>query len=430
MRSRVPNGGHVVLAAVATMVVAVFSAVIATPRAEAETFCVGTAGELQTALDNAAANASNDTVLVQQGTYTDNFSFGSYEHWQLTIRGGYDPTCTSRVDDPASTVLDALGSGTALSLYQHAGGGVHVEGLTIQNAGYHGLWVRLMNDFGDSSIDEIHLINTVVRNGRTKSGVYMMSEPGDTSFPGSILVTDSVITGNLVERSGLTIMADWSLPGGYVLLRNNLITGNVSTLTPGGITISNYDTGDIYLTNNTVVDNETLSTSPAVSGGVVVGVGTGLYAFNNIFWGNLSATGAADLDVSYYGASTTGTGFNNVYGEMNGSWNVAGGNQNVDPDFIARGSWQVGGAAVDVPDDTWIAGDYHLGTGSPCIDAGSDAAPGPGALPAEDFEGDPRVMDGDGDHIPVVDIGADESSVIFADGFESGNTTAWSSATR
>jgi hypothetical protein len=37
-------------------------------------------------------------------------------------------------------------------------------------------------------------------------------------------------------------------------------------------------------------------------------------------------------------------------------------------------------------------------------------------------------MDGDRDGLAIVDIGADESSAILSDGFESGDTTAWSAA--
>jgi len=56
-------------------------------------------------------------------------------------------------------------------------------------------------------------------------------------------------------------------------------------------------------------------------------------------------------------------------------------------------------------------GDYHLQPGSPCIDAGNNAA-----VPAwltTDFEGDPRIVDGDGNTIVVVDIGADEYYVLL-----------------
>lgn len=50
-------------------------------------------------------------------------------------------------------------------------------------------------------------------------------------------------------------------------------------------------------------------------------------------------------------------------------------------------------------------GDYHLGEGSPCIDAGTNVTPD---LPAHDFEDDDRVIDGDGYGTATVDMGVDE----------------------
>ena len=43
-----------------------------------------------------------------------------------------------------------------------------------------------------------------------------------------------------------------------------------------------------------------------------------------------------------------------------------------------------------------------------CIDAGNSAALD---LPAQDIEGDDRVLDGDGDGEPIVDMGVDEVAV-------------------
>jgi len=51
------------------------------------------------------------------------------------------------------------------------------------------------------------------------------------------------------------------------------------------------------------------------------------------------------------------------------------------------------------------SGDFHLLTGSPCIDAGTNSAPG---LPGTDFEEDSRVIDGDGDTTATADMGVDE----------------------
>jgi hypothetical protein len=57
------------------------------------------------------------------------------------------------------------------------------------------------------------------------------------------------------------------------------------------------------------------------------------------------------------------------------------------------------------------AGDFHLAYDSPCVDAGERLRHGNlswPVLPATDFYGDKRVVDGDADGKPAVDIGADE----------------------
>jgi hypothetical protein len=55
----------------------------------------------------------------------------------------------------------------------------------------------------------------------------------------------------------------------------------------------------------------------------------------------------------------------------------------------------------------WVEGDYHLHPISPCIDAGDpDYAAGPNET---DLDGNPRVLDGNGDAVPVIDMGAYES---------------------
>ena len=303
-----------------------------------------------------------------------------------------------------------------------------IEGLTIQNGNYHGVWIRLVNEYADSSIESIHLVHNVIKNCRNKNGVVIMSEPGDTFFGGSILIYDNVIQGFKGEGNAMSVQADWALPGSYLVFRNNIIAGNVSTGSIAGLEVRNYDTGNIYLTNNTIVDNESFGALAVHAGGLYASVGSAIYAYNNIIHGNVSANGPGDIWLSYYDVAGAGTAFNNVYTDMDGSWDVEGANINIDPGFVSPGYWHDNGTVGVPADDYWVWGDYHLGNSSPCIDAGSDGAPYPGGLPAEDFEGDPRVMDGNGNQIATVDIGADESSVIFADGFESGETVDWSTS--
>lgn len=59
--------------------------------------------------------------------------------------------------------------------------------------------------------------------------------------------------------------------------------------------------------------------------------------------------------------------------------------------------------------------------GSPAIDGGSNAL-----CPVSDQWAHARTMDGDHDGTATADIGALEGVFLFADGFESGDTSAWS----
>jgi hypothetical protein len=61
--------------------------------------------------------------------------------------------------------------------------------------------------------------------------------------------------------------------------------------------------------------------------------------------------------------------------------------------------------------------------GAAAIDAGTNSD-----CPATDQRGAQRPFDGDGDEVAVCDVGAFELApiVIFADGFESGDTGGWS----
>ena len=64
--------------------------------------------------------------------------------------------------------------------------------------------------------------------------------------------------------------------------------------------------------------------------------------------------------------------------------------------------------------------DYHLMPGSPAFDVGDNTPPGD--LSSIDFDGRPRIADG------TVDIGIFEGLiVVLIDGFESGDTSAWTS---
>ena len=70
---------------------------------------------------------------------------------------------------------------------------------------------------------------------------------------------------------------------------------------------------------------------------------------------------------------------------------------------------------MDISDPDPINWNLRLGSNSPCIDKGSNSAP---ELPINDLDAKPRKIDGDGDIIATVDMGAYEYGDICEGDFE------------
>ncbi|MFC1864261.1 choice-of-anchor Q domain-containing protein [Chloroflexota bacterium] len=96
---------------------------------------------------------------------------------------------------------------------------------------------------------------------------------------------------------------------------------------------------------------------------------------NCIFWG--------DIGGEIYNRSTLPTiTYSDIQGGYAGEGNIGDDLVEDDPLFVNP-----------------VSGDFHLQPDSPCVDKGSNTAP---AIPAKDFEGDDRIING------MVDMGVDE----------------------
>jgi len=148
------------------------------------------------------------------------------------------------------------------------------------------------------------------------------------------------------------------------------------------------------ITNNTFLGN--ISTGPMVKRAPWRSMFVRTYTnnaavtiYNNILWGNAAAASGdngSDLYISNgtaFGISLYNNDFSNVKVVQENNL-LQGGNINQNPQLDP---------------------DYQLGPGSPCIDGGSNTAPG---LPAVDLAGDPRIQDGNNDSTAIVDMGAYE----------------------
>lgn len=175
---------------------------------------------------------------------------------------------------------------------------------------------------------------------------------------GSPTITNNIITGNWDGMDG------WY---SFATITNNTITGN------GGSGIFMWAESSPTITNNIITSNGAC--------GIVTGGNWPYYPIiisNNNIWGN---------EMGWF------------WGNESNIWNFYGAdltvvdNISVDPMFVSP-----------------TTGNYHLQEGSPCIDAGTNAAP---SLPATDFYGNPRIADGNSDGVAIVDMGAYEFQSVI-----------------
>jgi hypothetical protein len=332
----------------------------------------GSSGEtaFKTIQEGIDAASHGDTVIVAQGTYGEQIHFGGMN---ITLRST-DPKGSEVV---SSTIIDGSGkSGGVVVFSGTEGSACLVTGFTIQNGtGVYGGGIC-----GGSSDTPSHA--TIREN---------IVENNSADFGAGLIFCDGRVEGNIITGNSAT----W-LGGGFFccngMIQSNVISLNRSERYGGGLWYSNavtynnlfaensteYAGGACalcygFFQNNTIVGNSTTSSSATGGGGLAWCHGIIL---NCIIWGNTSSTSPqmCECDEPTYSCIQ--------------DWWWGEGNISDDPRFVNS-----------------TEGDYHLSRYSPCIDVGKNED---WMLDAVDLDGNPRLMDGDGDEVEVVDIGAYE----------------------
>lgn len=204
------------------------------------------------------------------------------------------------------------------------------------------------------------------------------------SSSGSVRIDLNTFIGNRADDYAGALFAG---TGGTMLIRNNVFVGNSGAVDGAMELVCNGAEADI--TNNTVLGNSAdTSLSP---GGLRIGGAAHFNLSNNILWNN-NSHGAVD-----FRADTGHLRLNNDIGTSDGfaADGASSANLSVDPQIAPCG---------------FICFAVRLAPASPLVDAGVNAAPG--ALTAREIYGGARIIGG------IVDIGAAELDVLFADGFE------------
>ncbi len=169
-----------------------------------------------------------------------------------------------------------------------------------------------------------------------------------------------------------------STSGSSQALVNCLITGNMASVAGGGLFCA--------LGSHPVLTNCTIASNSGRQGGGILCDDCTLTLANCIMWGDA----AGEIHLASGSAVVT-------YSDIQGGW-AGQGNINANPQFIdPTGPDGIPGTVDD---------DLHLLAGSPCVDAGKN-----NLLPlaiTTDLDGNPRIVDGDDDGLPIVDMGAYE----------------------
>ena len=311
---------------------------------------------------------------------------------------------------------------------------------------------------GDATVTECTLTGNSAQNGG--GGIYI----GEAS---ELIIRHCTITHNCSLWAGGGIGFD----GPTLIISNCTIAANFASLLGGGIFCR---TGDLIISNCTVRANRTdvegnggginggrsgviyncriidnhagcrgggvdyggcvancvISGNSALNGG---GLNTCRYILNCSIVGNSAYAGAATYCCPAVANCIIWENRAQELGEVALSGLIycclrgakpEQGNIEADPCFADTGCWDPNGTLADANDDFWIDGDYHLLSGSPCIDAGDNSRVPTDASDLDgdantseptpvDLNGHPRFVDGDCNSTEIVDMGAYEFGYAY-----------------
>lgn len=296
-------------------------------------------GTIQHAVNMAT---DGDTILVAAGTYTENLSITE----TLTLRGGYAisgtvwlPPGTLVLPGAEATVINGSGA-ISQPVVNISAVGVVLDGFTIT---------------GGDGVDTGGVragVNTIIRNCLIHGNTGANENWGGGGVVGcenSLIIIDSIIRDNQFSGDGAAGGVRTN-SGCSLIMINTIVADNHGD--PGLDLPGVHTNGDLTMLNVTVAGNDgDIVFNPQPTATLMI---TNSIVYSHTGISLITCPSGSDCQVNYSDAE---------------GWTGGGtGNISADPLFVDAAN-----------------GDYHLRTGSPCIDAGT-----PVGAPAADVEGTPR----------------------------------------
>ena len=348
---------------------------------------------VQAGIDAAAVSSGRD-VWVAAGTYPERITMKLF----VRVYGGFAGTETrpeQRDWVNQVTILDGSAGGSVVSAPAGSGFSV-VDGFTIRNGKTSsGGGIYCYNSFPTISHNTI--------TGNSSDGRFSSDGGGGVfCFGGPPTISNNMITENGAVTSGGGIYCYYSSP----TISNNTITGHRL----GGYGVKTYGGGIYcYYYSSPTIANNTITGNTAIYGG---GICCDYYSSPTIIDTIVAFNSSG---IGWYDAGTPRLRYNCVYGNAAYNYNGladptgADGNISADPGFVQTPSPGPDGQWATADDEP---GDLHLEAGSPCIDAGDNAAVPAGVLTDLDgllrFVDDPATADTGLGTAPIVDMGVYE----------------------
>jgi len=266
--------------------------------------------------------------------------------------------CTSNYASPLITNNDIIDNDA------HTGAGIVVRDYSFPEISFNNISYNTARGTGGGVCNYGYgsLTNNIIANNTAAgSGGIQFSSSTCNCFNNLVIYNTATNAGHV---GGISCSCPYNSYANY-RISNCIVARN----TGKGISISwGHNGNGSLITNCTVVHNTTwgITSSPHTE------------VWNSIVWWNTDGQVPTDAQIKFY------------YGNLEGGWPWAHhpGNIDVDPAF------------VDAAND-----DFQITSSSPCIDVGDNGSP---FILTTDYDGDPRIWDGDNNGTPTVDMGADE----------------------